>query len=132
MNSKKPTSPHIQIYKWNISSITSILHRFTGIALYFSIILLSWFLVFFAYGKIDISAQESCNCPITALINNILIIIAISIAFATYYHLCNGIRHLFWDFGKGFEVKTAKINGLIVILTSLILTLLSIIAVINT
>ncbi len=121
---KKPTSPHLQIYKWNINSFTSILHRFTGILLYASIVLVSWYIVYYTY-QINLAAEgaEKCDCT---LMNNIFIIASIAIIFSLYYHFCNGIRHLFWDIGKGFEIKTAKTNGFLVLILALILTTITI------
>ncbi|MDX2083017.1 MAG: succinate dehydrogenase, cytochrome b556 subunit [Rickettsiales bacterium] len=125
-STKRPTSPHIQIYSWNISSFTSILHRFTGIGLYLSVLAFSWFIVFYTYKTNVSEAAETCNCPITQIINYGFWGAIIFITFALYYHLCNGIRHLFWDLGKGFEIATAKRNGILVIILSIILTILSI------
>lgn len=130
-NSARPTSPHLQIYKWNICSITSIMHRFTGVALFFSIIFISWFVVYYAY-QINTSQingalmSENCDCPLNQILNQIFILATVLVSFSLYYHFCNGIRHLFWDFGKGFELKTARRNGYLVILVSLILTVITI------
>jgi len=124
---KRPTSPHLQIYKWNISSITSILHRLTGVMLYFSVIAISWYIVYYTY-QINISegGMESCDCPIKKFMNAIFSLAIIAITFALYYHFCNGIRHLFWDIGKGFDKQTAKTNGFLVVILSLIFTILTI------
>ena len=124
---KRPNSPHLQIYRWNISSFTSILHRLTGVMLYFSVVAISWYIVYYTY-QINISeaAMENCDCLLKKFMNAIFIAAAISITFALYYHFCNGIRHLFWDIGKGFEKETAKTNGFLVIILSLIFTALTI------
>ena len=58
----KPTSPHLQIYRWNISSLTSIMHRLTGVALYFSILAIAWFIVYYTYNIGSISEKENCEC----------------------------------------------------------------------
>lgn len=128
-NKSRPTSPHLQIYRWNISSITSIMHRATGVALFLSVIAICWYMVYFAYGVDKAESMETCDCPINAIIKNLFSLVAIGTAFALYYHLCNGIRHLFWDLGKGFELKTAKRNGYFVLLISLLLTVASVAAV---
>ncbi len=123
---QKPTSPHLQIYRWNISSFTSILHRFTGILLYIAIVFISWYIVYYTY-QINISESlESCDCPWRKLLDNLFILVAIGIVFALYYHFCNGIRHLFWDIGKGFDKQTAKTNGFLVIILALIFTTITI------
>jgi len=125
-----PTSPHIQIYRWSISSFTSIMHRLTGIALYFSIILISWYIVYYTYQINISSTQEKCACWVMQLLNIAFIAAAIFVIFALFYHLTNGIRHLFWDIGKGFDKNQAKVNGFLVIAISAILSLLTILTVI--
>ena len=121
----RPLSPHIPIYKPQISSFTSILHRITGILLYIGIIILSWIIVYHSY-KFEIyslnETSERCDCFWLSLLQKSYFVIIVGWAFALYYHLCNGIRHLFWDIGKGFDKKTANRNGLIAIFTSILLT----------
>lgn len=124
--SNRPTSPHLQIYRWNISSITSIMHRATGVVLYFSILALSWYLTYYTYEVNPSDSAENCDCPMNAIFENIFSLAAIAVVFSLYYHLCNGIRHLFWDLGKGFELKAAKRNGYLVFLISLVLTVATI------
>jgi succinate dehydrogenase / fumarate reductase cytochrome b subunit len=123
---EKPTSPHLQIYRWNVSSITSIMHRLTGVMLYFSVILISWYIVYYTYQINIHEASEVCDCPLKKFINSIAYLAIIGLTFALYYHFCNGIRHLFWDIGKGFDKKIAKRNGLIVIALSLTFTALTV------
>ena len=130
MNSKnrshiKPLSPHIQIYKPQISSFTSILHRATGIFLYIGVVLICWAIVHYAYqveilvdGEIE---EKTCDCSWKYLVY----VAVLAWSFSLYYHMCNGIRHLFWDIGKGFEKKTANRNGLLVLIISALLTIAS-------
>jgi succinate dehydrogenase / fumarate reductase cytochrome b subunit len=125
LNPNRPTSPHLQIYRWNLSSLTSIFHRLTGVALYFSVIAISWFIIFYS-TKINVGKTETCDCLMMTVMRTIFILAAIAITFSLYYHFCNGIRHLFWDIGKGFEIKTANRNAVIVILSALALTIASI------
>ena len=126
MSEKKPTSPHLQIYKWNISSITSILHRLTGVALYFSVIIISWSIVYYTY-HINISeSSETCDCAMSEIVKAIFSFAAIAITFSLYYHFCNGIRHLFWDIGKGFDKKDATRNGYLVITLAALFTAVTI------
>jgi succinate dehydrogenase / fumarate reductase, cytochrome b subunit len=124
--STRPTSPHLQIYSWSVSSFTSIMHRFTGIALYFSIVAISWYIVYYAYQINVAQSEETCDCPMNAIINNIFSLASILVTFCLYYHFTNGIRHLFWDIGKGFEKETARTNGFLVIALSFIFTALTI------
>jgi succinate dehydrogenase / fumarate reductase cytochrome b subunit len=123
---KRPTSPHLQIYKWNISSLTSIMHRATGVALYLSVVAICWYIVYYAYQINPAESVETCDCPMQQILNNIFSLAAIAITFSLYYHFCNGIRHLFWDIGFGFEIKDAKRNGYLVILCALAFTVLTI------
>ena len=124
--SQMPTSPHLQIYKWNISSLTSIMHRLTGVALYFSIVAITWYIIYYAYQINIAESDESCNCAFKDILDNIFAAAAIFITFSLYYHFCNGVRHLFWDAGKGFELKDAKRNGYLVVFLSLALTVATI------
>ncbi len=129
-NQNRPTSPHLQIYKWNICSITSIMHRLTGVILYLSIVTISWYIVYYTYQINTLESMEHCDCPMNEIFKQLFLLASIGVTFSLYYHFCNGIRHLFWDLGKGFELKTAQRNGLIVIGSSLTLTALTIGAVI--
>ncbi|MCE3254740.1 MAG: succinate dehydrogenase [Rickettsiaceae bacterium] len=127
MNSKRPLSPHIQIYKPQISSFTSILHRATGIFLYFGVVAIFWLIVYYTY-KVEVMSENgveetACDCR---WVWYALYLLAGGWAFSLYYHLLNGIRHLFWDIGKGFEKTTATRNGIIVIMLSLLMTAASI------
>jgi succinate dehydrogenase / fumarate reductase cytochrome b subunit len=125
MKEKRPISPHLQIYAWSISSFTSIFHRLTGVLLYFAILAMSWYIIFYVY-QLNINnvnnANETCDCPIKNIIYYSFITIVVIVIFSLYYHLCNGIRHLFWDIGKGFDTRVAKRNGLLAILLSVVLT----------
>lgn len=119
---KRPISPHLQIYKWNVSSFTSILHRATGVLLYFSIIAICWYVVYYTYQINVAESVETCDCPLKAIFDKIFMGAAIAVTFALYYHFLNGIRHLFWDIGKGFQKETAKFNGFLVIIFAFIFT----------
>ncbi len=126
MNSKKrPLSPHIQIYKPQISSFTSILHRLTGIFLYIGVVIICWAIVYYTYqveifvdGEVE---EKACNCPWKYA----LYVAVLMWSFSLYYHLCNGIRHLFWDIGKGFEKKTANRNGILALIIPALMTVAS-------
>ena len=123
---QRPTSPHLQIYRWNVTSITSIMHRATGVGLFFSIILLSWYITYYTYQINIAENSESCDCPIQNLMNYLFFAVGIFITFALNFHFCNGVRHLFWDLGKGFEKSTAITTGLITIASAVILTAITI------
>jgi len=117
-DSKNPLSPHLQIYKWHISSLLSITHRISGVINLLALILIFFWLLFLSLG-------ESNYELFLISINNFLgKFILIGFTWSMIFHLLSGIRHLVWDFGYGFELKTSKISGLIVIFGSVILTIL--------
>ena len=116
MESKTPLSPHIQIYRWHISSLVSICHRITGIINITVITLICLWASLLLFG-------ESNYQPISLFLNSFLgkfIILGITWSFS--FQVLSEIRHLIMDFGYGFEIKITKITGLIVIFGSLILT----------
>ena len=117
-DSKNPLSPHIQIYKWHISSLLSITHRISGVINLLALILIFFWLVFLSLGE--------SNYELFLLIINSFIgkFILIGFTWSMSFHLLSGIRHLFWDLGYGFEIKTANISGIIVIISSLVLTVI--------
>ena len=117
-DSKNPLSPHLQIYRWHISSLLSIIHRISGV-----INLLALILIFF--WLIDLSIGET-NYELFLLIINSFFgkFILIGFTWSMSFHLLSGIRHLVWDLGYGFEIKTANISGIIVIICSLVLTII--------
>lgn len=113
----RPLSPHLQVYKPQLTSVMSILHRATGIALAVGTLLLVWWLVAAATGE---SAFDDVQAFIGSWIGRLLLF---GWSFAIFYHLCNGIRHLFWDAGKGLELEAAYTNGRIVVGAAIVLTL---------
>ena len=119
MNRPRPLSPHLQVYKPQLTSILSILHRGTGIVLSIgSIFLVSWILV--------ITLGESAYQIYSQLVNNWFgKLVIFGFTFGLFYHLSNGIRHLFWDAGYGYDLKDAYISGFAVIFSSLSLTLIT-------
>ncbi len=119
MNRPRPLSPHLQVYKPQLTSILSILHRGTGIVLSIgSIFLVSWILV--------LSLGESAYQIYYQLVNNWFgKLVIFGFTFGLFYHLSNGIRHLFWDAGYGYDLKDAYISGFAVIFSSLSLTLIT-------
>ena len=119
MNRPRPLSPHLQIYKPQITSILSIFHRLTGISLSIgSFIIVAW-IVSLSMGI------ESYSYFMSIVDNWFVQIIIVGFAFALFYHFSNGIRHLFWDAGLGFELKSVYISGSIVVLNAIILTTLT-------
>jgi succinate dehydrogenase / fumarate reductase, cytochrome b subunit len=106
-------------YHFQITSALSILHRLTGIALAIGSILLAWWLVAVAAGGQMFTATHAfLASPI-----GVLLLILWSASF--FYHLCNGIRHLVWDAGYGFELRTAHRSSLAVLVATVLLTVLA-------
>ena len=116
---ERPLSPHLQVYKPQLTSVLSILHRITGIGLGIGTVLLAWRLVSAAYGPDHFEAARSF---IGAWFGRLLLF---GFTFSLFYHLCNGIRHLFWDAGWGFQLKTAYASGWLVVIASIGLTIVS-------
>jgi len=113
----RPTSPHAQIYRWQIGNTLSIVHRLTGAALAVGLLALSYWLVSLASGPESYaSAARQLGSPIGLLL-------LLGWTFAFLYHLLNGVRHLFWDAGRGFERKQRHASGWAVVLGAIALTL---------
>lgn len=113
---KRPLSPHLQVYRWLITSTLSILHRLTGVALSAGLLLVACWLLLVAYAPESYANFSSFfRSPVGMLILG-------GWSLALYYHLCNGIRHLFWDMGKGFDLKNVTRSGYAVLLAAIALT----------
>ena len=117
-DSNNPLSPHLQIYRWQISSLLSIAHRISGVINLLALVFIFFWLVFLSFGE--------SNYELFLLIINSFFgkFILIGFTWSMSFHLLSGIRHLVWDLGYGFEVKTANISGAIVIVSSLLLTII--------
>jgi len=113
---KRPLSPHLQIYKPQLTSLLSITHRGTGVFLSLGALLLTCWLVGLATSE---EAFNNLQQYTTAWYGKILLI---AFVFSLYFHLVNGVRHLFWDAGLGLEISTTYKSGYTVIAVSIILT----------
>lgn len=113
----RPLSPHLQIYKPQITSILSITHRATGVVLAGGALFLTYWLTSAAYGP---EAFERTHAFFATVIGRLLLL---GFTFAFFYHMCNGIRHLFWDAGKGFDMQTLNRSGIAVVIAATALTL---------
>jgi succinate dehydrogenase cytochrome b subunit len=118
----RPLSPHIQIYKPQLTSTLSILHRVTGVALAVGSVVLVYWLIAAAMGS---AAFDSAQRMAGAWYGRLLLF---GWAFALFFHFSNGIRHLCWDAGLGFELKTVYRSGWAVVIVAATLTLVSFIA----
>ena len=118
MNDKNPLSPHIQIYNWHISSLISISHRITGVI---NIILITLICFWTALLLLGDTNYELIQKFFETFFGKFLIM---GTVWSFSFQILSEIRHLFWDLGLGFELKTSKITGLFVIFGSFILTIL--------
>ena len=118
MARERPISPHLQVYKPQITSVLSIFHRITGVALTFGLILLVAWIFTLSLG------EEYFEYFVMFIKSWFGLLILFGFTFALNYHLCNGIRHLFWDAGYGYEIETVHNSGLAVLVVSFVLTIL--------
>ena len=115
----RPIAPHLQIYRLQLTSVLSILHRITGVVLGGGALLLTWWLVAAVEGPEAFAAVQGI---IGSWLGRAVLL---AFTLALFYHLSNGIRHLFWDFGFGFELGTVYRSGWTVVVATVALTLLS-------
>ena len=118
MENKNPLSPHLQIYKWQISSLLSITHRIVGVVNFFAIILICIWITSIIFG------QNNYQIIYEILNSTFGKFLIISLCWTFSFHILNEIRHLAWDLGYGFDLKIAKITGILVFIFSFILTVI--------
>ena len=116
---KRPMSPHLQIYKLPITAKLSVLHRGTGAVLTIGLVLLSMVMASAASG---ISAWASIHWLISSWFGYLVLF---GFTASLYYHFCNGIRHLFWDAGKGLDLKSAEKSAILVLIATALLTIIT-------
>ena len=119
---ERPLSPHLQVYRWQLTSVLSILHRFSGVALSLGAILLVWWLGAAADGPDPYAGVQRFLGSWLGL----LLLFGWSVAL--FYHLCNGIRHLWWDTGRGLDLKAVYASGWAVVAGTGALTVIAWIA----
>jgi len=112
----RPLSPHLSVYRWQISNTLSILHRMTGFGLSIGAFALVGWLVSIAAGYDAYSLAGSLFGSVTGTLA------LFGWSFCFFYHLCNGIRHMCWDVGKGFEKPRARQSGMLVVAVAIVLT----------
>ena len=118
----RPLSPHLSIYKPQLTSVLSISHRLTGVVLSVGTVLLVWWLVAAASGERAFAAAQGFWGSWIGLL------LLFGWTFSLFFHLCNGIRHLLWDAGWGFDLRQTYISGWTVVAASGALTLIAYIA----
>ena len=118
MENSNPLSPHIQIYSWNISSLISISHRIIGVI---NILVLTFVCLWISLLLLGETNYDYAKFFLQSIFGKFTII---GIIWSYSFQILSEVRHLFWDLGCGFELKTSKITGLIVIFGSIIFTIL--------
>lgn len=117
-SSTRPLSPHVQVYKMPFSAKLSIFHRITGLVLSGAAVVLVFWLFSLAYLSDTAVALQAF---FSLMVGKIMLV---GFTFAFFYHFCNGIRHLFWDIGKGLELDSVNKSGVAVIVVAIVLTAL--------
>ena len=117
-HNKNPLSPHLQIYKWQISSLLSITHRIVGVINIFAITLICFWSLSLILGE---NAYETVRIFLKSFFGKFIVV---SLCWTFSFHILNEIRHLVWDLGYGFDLKIAKITGFLVLFGSFVLTIL--------
>ena len=102
---ERPRSPHVQVWRWHITMAGSILHRATGVGLYVGALILAGWAASLAAGP---DAYATYKHLLGSLLGKLVLF---GLTFSIFYHLANGVRHLVWDAGEGFEPKTADMTA---------------------
>ncbi len=119
-NANRPLPPHLQVYDMlQITALMSILHRITGVLLAGGLVLVLWWLVALASGR------EYYDTVMDFAGSWIGRLVLFGFTWALFYHLCNGLRHLYWDAGWGFEIPAVYRTGWMVVIASAVLTVLA-------
>ena len=118
MKNDNPLSPHLQIYKWHVSSLLSITHRIVGVINFFALILICIWAVIIIFGQ---SNYSFINFFLNTSFGKFL---TISLCWTFSFHVLNELRHLLWDAGYGFDLKVAKITGILVFIGSFFFTII--------
>jgi len=116
---ERPLSPHLQVYRLPLTALLSITHRITGVGLAAGLLLLTWWLAAAAYGE---PAYAAAMAFIGSWLGQLLLF---GFSLALYFHLCNGVRHLLWDIGKGFEIPDTQRANQIVLAAAAVLTVVT-------
>ena len=117
-DNQNPISPHLQIYRWHISSLLSITHRIAGVVNLIALILMFFWILTFSFSE---NNYELFLLAIDSFFGKFILI---GFTWSMCFHILSGIRHFAWDMGYGFEIKTANISGILVIISSLFTTII--------
>ncbi len=114
---ERPLSPHLQVYRLIFTMVLSGLHRITGLVLGLGSLLLAYWLIALASGP---DAFATAQWLFGSWFGRLVVL---GFTFSLFYHLCNGVRHLWWDTGRGLEIDEARRSGVMVVVVSVALTL---------
>jgi len=115
---KNPLSPHLQIYKWQISSLLSITHRIVGVINIVAISVICFWSLFLLLGAEN---YQVINNFFNSFFGKF---IAVGLCWTFSFHILNELRHLFWDMGYGFDLKISRITGVLALVGSFVLTII--------
>ncbi|MFQ5764700.1 MAG: succinate dehydrogenase, cytochrome b556 subunit [Rhodospirillales bacterium] len=118
----RPLSPHLQVYRPQITSMLSILHRLCGVGLAFGALIFTYWISAATYGP---AAFDQAQWVLGSWFGRLVLL---GLTFALFYHLANGVRHLFWDAGRGYELPTLRASGWAVMAFAVVMTVLTFIA----
>ena len=116
-NTKRPLSPHLQVYRWELHMVLSILHRASGLVMGLGLLLLAWWAWALASGE---EAYETFQAYAFHPLGRLVLF---GFTYALAFHALNGVRHLFWDIGQGFGLKEVRRSGFLVVFLSIVLTI---------
>ncbi len=117
-NKNNPLSPHLQIYRWHVSSLLSITHRIVGVVNFIAVTFICVWTLSLLFGE---NSYEFTYMLLNSFLGKFLVIF---LCWSFSFHILNEIRHLFWDMGYGFDLKVAKITGILTFFGSFIFTIL--------
>lgn len=115
-HTNRPLSPHLQVYRWQLTMLTSIVHRMSGVVLSIGAVLVAAWLIAAAMGE---EAYAVVNGHLGAWYGRLVLL---GFSFALFYHLCNGVRHMIWDTGAAMSKDAARISGYVMLVTTVVLT----------
>jgi succinate dehydrogenase / fumarate reductase, cytochrome b subunit len=113
----RPLSPHLQVWRWHVTMAASILHRATGVVLFGGALILAGWALALASG----AGAYGAYMDVLASIPGRIVLFGVTVS--VFFHMANGIRHLFWDMGKGFEPRTADTTAWIALVFGLVAAL---------
>lgn len=117
---KRPLSPHLQVYRFPVAAITSIMNRITGVGMTLATVLIIWW---FAAGAFSADYFDFVDGLMTSILGHLVLIGSL---WALWYHMLNSIRHLIWDTGRMMDVETVEKSSYVVLGASVVLTLLTV------